>query len=279
MPQGTRDFLAIYIDIENVQKNIDISKLMRDIVLKYETNEAVQEPVFAVKIGCGNSASITKVRDQLKELNFEIRETPHVANKKNRSDLIISLDAFEMLYLDRPSINQYVFVTNDSDFTVIMDILRRYGKRVVLVTSESDSKKSIFNNCSDEIMIIEDYLVGEGARRHPRRPAPPAPSGARDERRELQPASDVYKGDVADDAAIAMFLSILKILDPDREYQSSVMGTKFREIDKAFDMRHTSFKKFNKLLEYFAEKRLLALRKDDKGNLWFGSISVDHLDI
>jgi uncharacterized LabA/DUF88 family protein len=241
MGQTMRDFLAIYIDLENVQKSIDLSRLMRDVVLKYETDSPNQEPVYAAKIACGNSTSITKLRDQLKELNFEIRETPHVTGKKNRSDLIISLDALEKLFLDRPSIDQFVFVTNDSDFTVIMDILRRYGKRVVLVASEEDSKRQIFNNCSDEIMVIEDYLMMEdGGPRRPRRQ-----NRNQDEKQvkaaNANRAAEVYRNDVADDAAIAMFLSILKLLDPDREYQSSVIGSKFKEMDKSFDMGHTSF--------------------------------------
>jgi len=267
---GKRDFLAIYIDLENVQKNMDISKLMRDVVVLYETEGTNQEPVYAVKIACGNSSSITKMRDQLKELNFEIRETPHVANKKNRSDLIISLDAFEKLYLDRPSIDEYVFVTNDSDFTVIMDILRRYGKRVVLVTSEEDSKKKLFNNCSDEILLIDDYLLGEGGKRVRGRAAPARPAAAR--------SADLYNGSEPDDTAIHMLVSILRLMDPDREYQSSQLGSKLKELDKSFDIRRTSFKKINRLVEYFAEKKILAVRKDERGNLRGGQINLDRLD-
>ncbi len=267
---GKRDFLAIYIDLENVQKNMDISKLMRDLVVLYETEGTSQEPVYAVKIACGNSSSITKMRDQLKELNFEIRETPHVANKKNRSDLIISLDAFEKLYLDRPSIDEYVFVTNDSDFTVIMDILRRYGRRVVLVTSEEDSKKKLFNNCSDEILLIEDYLLGEGGKKPRGRPAPVKTAEPK--------VDDLYKGSEPDDTVIHMLVSILRLMDPDREYQSSQLGSKLKELDKSFDLRRTSFKKINRLVEYFAEKKILAVRKDERGNLRVSQINLDRLD-
>jgi hypothetical protein len=267
MSTNERDFLGIYIDLENVQKNIDIAKLMKDIVVKYETDSSNQEPVYAVKIACGNANSITKFREQLKELNFEIRETPHVTGKKNRSDLIISLDAFEKLFLDRPSINQFVFVTNDSDFTVIMDILRRYGRMVVLVTNEEDSKRSIFNNCSDDIMLIDDYSLGGDSRRRPR------PARA-DER-----AKEVFKNHEPDDIAIKMCISILRLLDPDREYMVSQIGSKFKEMDKSFDIRKTSFKKFTKLLEYCSEKKLVSVHKDERGNMKFAQINLEDLDV
>lgn len=110
-----------------------------------------------MKFACGNANSISKLREQLTNHNFDIREAPHISEKKNRADLIISLDAFEKLYLDKPSIDRFVFITRDSDFSVIMDILRKYGKEVWLITQAADSQRPIFTSCTDNILLLPQF--------------------------------------------------------------------------------------------------------------------------
>jgi uncharacterized LabA/DUF88 family protein len=239
MSSYERDTICIYIDLENIESNLDIKKIMQDIIIKYETNRQDNEPIFVYKIACGNSTSITKYREQLKGLNYEIRETPHLVNKKNRSDLIISLDAFEKLYLDRPSINEYVFITNDSDFSVIMDVLRRYSKKVILVTTKEDSTREIFNNCADKILIMDDYLV--------------------ENKKNISEEIESKNFNYEDNIAIEYLLIVLEALDPDKEYLSAQVGSKFKDIDKSFDIGKTSFKKFNKLAEYFEGQGLIKI--------------------
>jgi len=39
-----------------------------------------------------------------------------------------------------------------------MDVLRKYGKEVWFVAQEEESKKPIFNSCSDNILIITYQL-------------------------------------------------------------------------------------------------------------------------
>ena len=46
----------------------------------------------------------------------------------------------------------------DTDFTVIMDKLRKYGKEVWLVTRASDKDKQLFTSSSDKILVIDDYF-------------------------------------------------------------------------------------------------------------------------
>jgi uncharacterized LabA/DUF88 family protein len=243
MSANERDNLCIYIDLENIHGDLNIKNIMQDIILKYETKGQDKEPIFVYKIACGNAASITKYREQLKSLNFEIRETPHLVNKKNRSDLIISLDSFEKLYLDRPSINEYVFLTNDSDFSVIMDILRRYGKKVVLVTTKEDSNREVFNNCSDQILLMDDYFETQN-------------ENIPNENDNMKIANE------NDDIAVKNLMSVLRALDPDKEYLYAQVGSKFKDIDKSFDIGKTSFKKFNKLAKYFQEKGIINIDAD-----------------
>jgi hypothetical protein len=154
----SKEYICIYIDLENIYENLNLKKIMRDIILKYEAREQSSKLFFAYKIACGNSASISKYREQLENLNFEIRETPHLTSKESKSALIISLDSFDKLHLSNPTINGYVFLTNNPDLGIIMDILGKHGIDVVLVTAKGDNNKEIFNNCSAIILSMNDYL-------------------------------------------------------------------------------------------------------------------------
>ena len=244
MAINDRDNICIYVDLENITGNLNLKRIMQDIILKYETKEQNMEPIFVFKIACGNSASITKYREQLKVLNFEIRETPHLINKKNRSDLIISLDAFEKLYLDRPTINEFVFLTNDSDFSVIMDMLRRYGRKVVLISTKEDSNREIFNNCSDQILLMDDYMEIE------------EPAISPEKTVSSENIDDINAND---STAINNLTGVLKALDPDKEHLYSQIGLKFKDIDKSFDISKTSFKKFKMLVKFFQEKGIIKI--------------------
>lgn len=149
--------IAIYFDLENIDKSFNVEKLMDSIS---ENLKDIGSPNFAIKLACGDKAAIDKFEEQLKDLNFTIQDTPHVAksNLKNRADLILSLSAFENFYLNTPEIKLYIFITSDSDFTVIADILRKYGKDVWLVTKKEYSEKKLFSSCADKILAIENFF-------------------------------------------------------------------------------------------------------------------------
>ena len=149
--------IAIYFDLENIDKSFNVEKLMDSIS---ENLKDMGTPSFAIKFACGDKAAIDKFEEQLKDLNFTIQDTPHVAksNLKNRADLILSLSAFENFYLNTPAIKLYIFITSDSDFTVIADILRKYGKDVWLVTKKEYGAKKLFSSCADKILAIEDFF-------------------------------------------------------------------------------------------------------------------------
>jgi len=134
--------IAIYFDLENMEI-FDLNQLLQDITLKIEENIS---SIFAIKLACGDTKSIAKFREQLKDLHFNIRETPHVSEKnlKNRVDLILSIEAFESFYQQSPIIDLYIFITSDTDFTVIMDKLRKYGKNVWLVTKRNYKEKKVY---------------------------------------------------------------------------------------------------------------------------------------
>jgi uncharacterized LabA/DUF88 family protein len=262
-----RSFLAIYIDLENVNGQLNIQRLMQDIIIQHETGDGATEAVFAVKMACGNSSSISKLRGQLKEQNFEIREIPHVSRKKNRADLAISISAFERLYLGNPSIDKFVFVTNDSDFTAIMDVLRKYGKEVWLVAQEQESKKEIFNSCSDNILIVEDYLE------KPRE----VKADRERKQREVAVKSESRRPD-PDSSAVALLKNVLQSLNADKVHYNSQLGMKFHQIQKSFNLKKTKFRSFNNLVNHFVEQGILEKTTTDKKDVQVRIVNVRKLE-
>ena len=81
--------IALYFDLENVNEKLNLSKLLESITLNIEEDLS---PIFAIKLACGDTNGIAKFREQMKDLNFNIREAPHVSQKnlKNRADLILN---------------------------------------------------------------------------------------------------------------------------------------------------------------------------------------------
>ncbi len=252
-----REFIAIYIDLENVAGRLDLKTLMQDLILE-ENREDPEEYIFAVKFACGNSASITKLRAQLTDYNFAIREAPRVTGKKNRADLIISLDAFEKLYLEKPSIDRFVFVTSDSDFSIIMDMLRKYGKEVWLVTKEEDAQRGIFTNCTDNILTLPQK---DKARK-----------SSTDKTTSKHAAGNGKN--VKSAHAKKLFVQVLRNLDQNEEYLVNSIGNKMRQLDKSFKITKTSYKRFANLIKEVEQDGLIKTHKNQQGHLLISEINV-----
>ena len=255
-----RQFIAIYIDLENVAGRLDLKTLMQDLILE-ENREDLEEYIFAVKFACGNSASITKLREQLTNYNFAIREAPHVTGKKNRADLIISLDAFEKLYLEKPSIDRFVFVTSDSDFSIIMDMLRKYGKEVWLVTKEEDAQRGIFTNCTDNILTL------------PQKDKAPKPSADKTAQKQAAQSAATERNTKSIHAK-KLFVQVLRNLDQNEEYLVNTIGNKMRQLDKSFKITKTSYKRFANLVKEVEQEGLIKTHKNQQGHLLISEINV-----
>ncbi len=258
-----RKFIAVYIDLENVAGILDLDTMLQDIILE-ENKEASEEYIFAVKFACGHTHAISKVREQLINYNFDIREAPHVTGKKNRADLIISLDAFEKLYLEKPAIDRFVFVTRDADFSVIMDILRKYGKEVWLITQEGDEQRPIFMNCTDNIIVIphpktspQKEIQGD----HQQKTSAPSPKG------ESGQKSGEEDEKTRDKIAENLLVKVLVRLDPSEDHLLNGIANKMRQLDKSFKIKNTSYKKMTTLAKEFEKKGWFKTKKNKDGHL------------
>ncbi len=257
-----RKFIAVYIDLENVAGILSLDDMLQDIILE-EDKEAPEEYIFAVKFACGNTNSISKLRSQLINHNFEIREAPHVTGKKNRADLIISLDAFEKLYLNKPSINRFVFVTSDSDFSVIMDLLRKHGKEVWLITKEGDAQRPIFTNCTDNIIVLPQ----------PRKIVPKEDKQVKvskvnieTKEKKTAPAKEVDER-TKDEIAETLFKKVFTSLDHSDEHFLNAVANKMRQLDKSFKIKNTRYKKMTSLAKEYEKKGWFKTKRNKDGHL------------
>ncbi|MGE4583628.1 MAG: NYN domain-containing protein [Sphaerochaeta sp.] len=248
---------ALYIDLENIPSGLDLKILFEELTLKH--NESPEEEnIFVIKMACGNSKAIKKMEKQLAEYNFVIRDTPSITtNYKNRADLIISLEALETIIINTPVIDRYVFITSDSDFTVIMEALRKYGKEVYLVTKEMVSDKAIFNNSCDEILILESFMP------KPKIEEPKDSSVPKSKKEEKQDPSHIKKIDrMVEDLA----KKVIESFDPDSWQLVSYVGVKFHQMDKSRMIERSSYRSLGNLLAKLEQDKFLARKINEKGH-------------
>ena len=248
----SRMLVAVYIDLENVGSRLSVERLMNALVLEspHENDESTPDVAFAIKAAFGRSESIGGLRQELTEFNFDIHETPHIskANAKNRADLMISVSAFEALFLDKPRIDRFVFVTSDADFTVIMDTLRKYGKEVWLVARKQDLNRRIFNNSCDRILAMEDLYARD-----------PADQIRRRARTAKQPTKPTTAETDADRNALSLIAQVLLAQDQDSSYSSAFIGSKIHQLDRSFQLKDTTYKGLNAALKDLIKRGLLAV--------------------
>ena len=229
--------------MENIDKKFNLKKLLESITLNIEDDTT---PIFAIKLACGDTANISKFREQLKNLNFEIRETPHVTiKKKNRADLILTAEAFESLYQKSPDIDLYVFITSDTDFTVIMDKLRKYGKNVWLVTKESEKDKELFTSSSDKILVIESCFTESGT--------------SKDEITQIEKILTNLGFNQKDASVIK---ELIESFEKDKWFDGGLFGTKLRSLLKDFSYKGKRVNSQNKLFEELAKNGIMETKKE-----------------
>ena len=169
--ENTQTNIAIYIDLENLKikknkKTLNVNKLMD----KIRGNDS-KNTKFIIKYACGNLAAITNFESELKNWHFELVDIPPLVPKtkgknkvaKNRADIAISIKALKDYYTHKDEIDLFIFITSDSDFTLIMNELSKLGKSVWLVCEESQTEKDYFKSCTDKILSIENFIDNQTA--------------------------------------------------------------------------------------------------------------------
>lgn len=250
--------IAIYLDVENIKGMISFEDLLDDIRLQVinESGNTDKKAVFALKKAIGDQSNLKRFRNQLSELNFTIEDAPHITGKKNRADLMISVDALEKLHVGNPQFDLFVFLTSDSDYSIVMNTLRKYHKQVWLVGTREDSEKIVFKSSTDKILIIDDYRVIDESKQKAKTQTKATPKQSDFDK--LKP----YLANKYTKRAILSMLKVMRSYQEENQYTTLDTNNRFRQIDNNLVLSQTKFKKFKAIYKVLEEAKLIEFVKD-----------------
>lgn len=254
--------VAIYLDVENIKGMISLEDLLDDIRLQVISEFDGDYAVYGLKKAIGESGSLKRYRNQLSELNFTIEDAPHITGKKNRADLMISVDALEKLHVGNPAFDLFVFLTSDSDYSIVMNTLRKFNKRVWLVATPEDSQRIVFKSSTDKILIIDDYrVIVEPVVSKSRKTITPKTKATKPKKTGY----DFIKPYLVDEFNKRVLMNMLKVM---RSYQEEKIYTTldtnnvFRQVDNNLNLSQTKFKKFKAVYKVLEEANIIEFQKD-----------------
>lgn len=252
--------VAIYLDVENIKGMISLEDLLDDIRLQAASEfEESEKAVFGLKKAIGDSNTLKRYRSQLSELNFTIEDAPHISGKKNRADLMISVDALEKLHVGNPQFDLFVFLTSDSDYSIVMNTLRKFNKQVWLVATPDDSQRTVFKSSTDKILIIDDYrVITEPKPAKTRTSKTTTTSSKKSDYDKLKP----YLVNKFNKRALMGMLKVMRSYQEEKIYTTLDTNNIFRQIDENLNLSQTKFKKFKAVYKVLEEAKVIEFQKD-----------------
>jgi uncharacterized LabA/DUF88 family protein len=233
--------IAVFIDFDNIEigvrttlnEHFDVGMTLDAIK---ERGEVVTKIAYADWTRAGEySRQLTQHAIRLVQRNL----TP--GGDKNGADINLALDALEMAFT-HPHINAYVIVGGDSDFLSLVEKLKQYDKKVLVVGGRQFTSVILQRNCHE--FIAYENLSG-------RRPAPRAAGG--------RPVQTPAATPVAQ--AFPIVRRALKILS-DREVspQTGLLKSTLLQLDSTFSERNYGASSFLDFAEKLAHAGLVQLK-------------------
>lgn len=237
--------LAVFIDFDNIEIGVkETLKKEFDVSLVLEALKERGEVVTKVAYGDWHRAgeqsrSMTQHAVQLVQRNV----TPR--GDKNGADINLALDALEMAF-NRSHINAFAIVGGDSDFIALVEKLKEYDKRVIVVGGRAFTSNILQRNCHEFVAYENLLKSGDGGR---------AARSARSRGRvggDSRPLS----------SALPNLKRVLKILS-EREVspQIGLLKSTLLQLDPTFSERDYGAGSFLEFVQKMAEAHLVRLRR------------------
>src|SRR4051812_43284431 len=162
--------IAVFIDFDNIEigvkstlnRHFDIGAVLEAVK---ERGEVVTKVAYGDWKRAGdNSRSMSQHAIQMVQRN----QTP--GGDKNGGDINLALDALEMAFT-RNHINAFVIVSGDSDFMALVEKLKQYDKKVMIVGGRSFTSIILQKNCH-EFIAYENLISAPQQSTSSRRPGP-----------------------------------------------------------------------------------------------------------
>jgi uncharacterized protein (TIGR00288 family) len=238
-----RSRIAVFIDFDNVEIGVkstigsqfDIGLVLEAIK---ERGEIVTKIAYSDWKRAGDySRLLTQHAIRMVQRNL----TP--GGDKNGADITMALDALEMAFT-HDHINAFVIVGGDSDFISLVEKLKQYGRRVIVVGGRQFTSMTMQKNCHE--FIAYENLVGSTQRSRPneRGSARPAAGGQ----------SDIAK-------VLPLVRRALKVLS-EREVtpQLGLLKSTLLQLDSTFSEREYGAGSFRDFMEKVAQAGAVSLK-------------------
>ena len=241
--------IAVFIDFDNIEigvkstlnRHFDVSTVLEAIK---ERGEVVTKIAYGDWKRAGeHSRSMTQQAIQMVQRNL----TP--GGDKNGADINLALDALEMAFT-RNHINAFVIVGGDSDFIALVEKLKQYDKKVMVVGGRAFTSTILQKNCH-EFIAYENLIAPQAS---PRRPA---------ERTRVAGPGDANLA-----KALPLVRRALKVL-ADREVspQLGLLKSTLLQLDSTFTERDYSASTFRDFIEKMAAAGYVLLKQVDRSLL------------
>ena len=241
--------IAVFIDFDNVEIGVkstiggqfDIGLVLEAIK---ERGEIVTKIAYSDWKRVGDySRLLTQHAIRMVQRNM----TP--GGDKNGADITMALDALEMAFT-HDHINAFVIVGGDSDFISLVEKLKQYGRKVIVVGGRQFTSVTMQRNCHE--FIAYENLVGSSGR-----------GGRTAERggRAASGTSDISK-------ALPIVMRALKVLS-EREVtpQLGLLKSTLLQLDSTFSEREYGAGSFRDFMEKVAEAGAVTLKQAGRSML------------
>jgi uncharacterized protein (TIGR00288 family) len=248
---GDRLKIAVFIDFDNIEigvkstlnRHFDVGTVLEAIK---ERGEVVTKIAYGDWKRAGeHSRSMAQHAIQMVQRNL----TP--GGDKNGADINLALDALEMAFT-RNHINAFVIVGGDSDFLALVEKLKQYDKKVMVVGGRSFTSIILQKNCHE--FIAYENLIAPQTTTH---------TSSR------RPAAERSRASSAGDASLVKALPLvrraLKVLT-DREVspQLGLLKSTLLQLDSTFTERDYGAGTFRDFIEKMAAAGYVTLKQVDR---------------
>ena len=240
--------IAVFVDFDNIEigvkstlnRHFDIGAVLEAIK---ERGEVVTKIAYGDWKRAGeHSRSMTQHAIQMVQRNL----TP--GGDKNGADINLALDALEMAFT-RNHINAFVIVGGDSDFIALVEKLKQYDKKVLVVGGRAFTSSILQKNCHE--FIAYENLVGQPQ------------AGQRKQAEKARSVTDPNLG-----KAFPLVRRALKVL-ADREVspQLGLLKSTLLQLDSTFSERDHGASTFRDFIEKMAAVGYVKLKQVDRSLL------------
>jgi uncharacterized protein (TIGR00288 family) len=246
---GDRLKIAVFVDFDNIEigvkstlnRHFDIGAVLEAIK---ERGEVVTKVAYGDWKRAGeHSRSMTQHAIQMVQRNL----TP--GGDKNGADINLALDALEMAFT-RNHINAFVIVGGDSDFIALVEKLKQYDKKVLVVGGRSFTSIILQKNCH-EFIAYENLIAPQAG-----------------PRRQLTTEKTRTITDSNLQKAVPLVRRALKVLT-DREVspQLGLLKSTLLQLDSTFSERDYGASTFRDFIEKLAAAGFVNLKQVDRSLL------------